>query len=153
MTTHYTEEFQLTAARRRLGKPWANKTCVTLFQLTAARRRLAQPLGIKPKMAAFQLTAARRRLGSRCRREDDRSHFNSQPREGGWDVDIAKAAVASFQLTAARRRLDNLFAGIGSAYFNSQPREGGWGALNAIRDMFNQFQLTAARRRLGLCRF
>ena len=57
-------------------------------------------------------------------------HFNSQPREGGWSR--PKAAEQH------------------KTYFNSQPREGGWTAILAQANPASPFQLTAARRRLGI---
>ena len=57
------------------------------------------------------------------------THFNSQPREGGWH-------------TRQRiRQCDN--------NFNSQPREGGWNGLYVDVNTAYKFQLTAARRRLA----
>ena len=58
------------------------------------------------------------------------SCFNSQPPEGGW---VRRPAV-SRQLVR----------------FNSQPPEGGWLLLAENRVLLPAFQLTAARRRLGL---
>ena len=56
-------------------------------------------------------------------------YFNSQPREGGWDIrGSGTVEQDAFQLTAARRRL----AATGNA-----------------RDWTTEFQLTAARRRLA----
>ncbi len=55
--------------------------------------------------------------------------FNSQPREGGWQT-----------TSPACLRCSN---------FNSQPREGGWANLTGWNLSKTQFQLTAARRRLG----
>ena len=84
--------------------------------------------------AMFQLTAARRRLvivvpllcASKLR-------FNSQPPEGGWKKGCG--------------------LGSGRICFNSQPPEGGWqnGLLAPVYD--GVFQLTAARRRLGLVHY
>ncbi len=134
-------KFQLTAARRRLGrKPsnsgggWgasrataagriisthsrakaAGKKPVRslarvgeLFQLTAARRRLGTVYEERDRLRIFQLTAARRRLAAlNMPTNPNATHFNSQPREGGWQTVQA----------------NNLLG----ADFNSQPREGGW---------------------------
>ena len=146
-------KFQLTAARRRLGYPrgfqchhdcfnsqppeggWTyicsrNSKCQK-FQLTAARRRLEAFAYYKSSnQHKFQLTAARRRLvflGTFCFMT---TGFNSQPPEGGW-----------LHLSAVR-------GGRGS--FNSQPPEGGWGLKLHSGCPYSLFQLTAARRRLGL---
>ena len=56
-------------------------------------------------------------------------YFNSQPREGGWNM--AKICESSL------------------SDFNSQPREGGW--VRAVLSLTSRkiFQLTAARRRLA----
>ena len=61
------------------------------------------------------------------------------------------ATVWVFQLTAARRRLVRLLprAPRFALSFNSQPPEGGWGVADVTRIRRVQFQLTAARRRLG----
>ena len=59
------------------------------------------------KKVGFQLTAARRRLDMRRPTGGDLNHFNSQPREGGWDaLKQRNHALPAFQLTAARRRLE-----------------------------------------------
>ena len=55
-------------------------------------------------------------------------HFNSQPREGGWQT--------GWRFACMRKN------------FNSQPREGGWLAGIAFHAGQALFQLTAARRRL-----
>ena len=98
-------KFQLTAARRRLGRlreirgwyvdfnsqpregGWPafihRAIKPQAFQLTAARRRLDYPpTRLRPE-CPFQLTAARRRLAwcPICYEGD--SEFHSQPREGG----------------------------------------------------------------------
>ena len=55
--------------------------------------------------------------------------FNSQPPEGGWNhLDIIKP----YQIG-----------------FNSQPPEGGWETDVIVYNFLEEFQLTAARRRLG----
>ena len=105
-----TLKFQLTAARRRLGGFSANGLFGVTFQLTAARRRLDSgqlhniPFIIisthsRAKAAGFITAIFRKTL----------SHFNSQPREGGW-ASLQQLSVAAyrFQLTAARRRLADL---------------------------------------------
>ena len=107
--------FQLTAARRRLGRQIAVNMRYMLFQLTAARRRLE---GFRPQPArqsVFQLTAARRRLGPL-----------STPKQ---------STPPQFQLTAARRRLGPLcWINPKQQCFNSQPPEGGWfGGLGGYR--------------------
>ncbi len=58
-------EFQLTAARRRLGMTRVIAAPAPKFQLTAARRRLDTDSCSTPRQYLFQLTAARRRLGAR----------------------------------------------------------------------------------------
>ena len=76
------------------------------FQLTAARRRLGRASGIRGKGTKFQLTAARRRLGNRPSSPPWHSRFNSQPPEGGWFPWYEfHDGMTVFQLTAARRRL------------------------------------------------
>ena len=103
-----------------------------MFQLTAARRRLAAIIFTTHPCIMFQLTAARRRLGN---------------------VGQLGKQIAVFQLTAARRRLvEGLFTYSGVARFNSQPPEGGWLLITSALIPSLKFQLTAARRRLGLKR-
>ena len=123
------QEFQHTAARRRLACGTLNCTMIILFQHTAARRRLVVQREIERLNKEFQHTAARRRLArafkdniyfsdvsthSRpkaagtylCRRQRPRHGFNTQPPEGGWfSRRICRYRYAWFQHTAARRRL------------------------------------------------
>ena len=54
------------------------------FQLTAARRRLGRCINRAAIDRAFQLTAARRRLGRYLITCSTLRCFNSQPPEGGW---------------------------------------------------------------------
>ena len=79
-------EFQLTAARRRLVGMIYRQTQPASFQLTAARRRLAAARVTTAPPAAFQLTAARRRLVGVRRVFNFITSFNSQPPEGGWEI-------------------------------------------------------------------
>ena len=79
-----TDQFQHTAARRRL-QPTRPRFCLSSrFQHTAARRRLLVGAGLIKDDNRFQHTAARRRLRVffRC---FDRQYlgFNTQPRGGG----------------------------------------------------------------------
>ena len=77
----------------------------------------------------FQLTAARRRLERFKLRQFNIGYFNSQPREGGWQLGFrCPIPISQFQLTAARRRLVSSFSACSTAF---------------------RFQLTAARRRLA----
>ena len=78
----------------------------------------------------FQLTAARRRLGSTRAVQEQYKNFNSQPREGGWKTEKMNIS-----------HLEN---------FNSQPREGGWFVNAECTRKVQEFQLTAARRRLAI---
>ena len=122
----------------------------------------------------FQLTAARRRLASAFEIIRHGFCFNSQPPEGGWRG-ARSAGKRRYVSTHSRPKA----AGCpstplrrDSGRFNSQPPEGGWpkpkkenycydrfnsqppeGGWLTIRNMFIigiWFQLTAARRRLGL---
>ena len=99
----------------------------------------------------FQHTAARRRLAAIPSPGCIAHSFNTQPPEGGWQLEALKAELAEmFQHTAARRRLDTLpsswaYAARVSTHsrpkaagsvlqgpctfqrrFNTQPPEGGW---------------------------
>ena len=73
---------------------------VESFQHTAARRRLAQASGQFGKgfEESFQHTAARRRLANRRLSDNRRRRFNTQPPEGGWQIDdclITAVAVST----------------------------------------------------------
>ena len=83
----YNEQFQHTAARRRLAGATIKPNIRTKFQHTAARRRLGRHNSGHCCNGKFQHTAARRRLGQ----------FQVKP-----------FANAGFQHTAARRRLEPL---------------------------------------------
>ena len=149
---HLVWQFQLTAARRRLASELSAITTKSPFQLTAARRRLAAaPIRLRAPLR-FQLTAARRRLA----------------------CSLASARAAQrFQLTAARRRLvisfglpwrvkhvsthsrpkaagtelGGLKSSIGVST-HSRPKAAGNVRTTATGN-YGEFQLTAARRRLG----
>ena len=124
------------------------------FQHTAARRRLAivgtAPVGAvnvsthsRPKAAGdnfshevimpcqFQHTAARRRLdGLTQQAVADITGFNTQPPEGGW-----WALIWSARWTKC---------------FNTQPPEGGWPHWALTVRTSSRSQHTAARRRLAV---
>ena len=55
------------------------------FQHTAARRRLAFPAPLPQACFLFQHTAARRRLAKPCKQLVAHKGFNTQPPEGGWE--------------------------------------------------------------------
>ena len=76
----------------------------------------------------FQHTAARRRLERQPNALMGRKSFNTQPPEGGW-LDV------------------NDRLGI-EVRFNTQPPEGGWTGRPFSRVICQEFQHTAARRRL-----
>ena len=122
----------------------------------------------------FQHTAARRRLAAIPSPGCIAHSFNTQPPEGGWQLEALKAELAEmFQHTAARRRLVGialhdisfhtvsthsrpkaagyaaLFVGIRCPGFNTQPPEGGWFRVTGTVHLPKAFQHTAARRRLG----
>ena len=143
--------FQLTAARRRLGQPACRLNRAFPFQLTAARRRLEPYFIYVGGAEIFQLTAARRRLALPNRYHKQSASISTHSR--------AKAA-GQFTITGLCCLPD----------FNSQPREGGWLVRPCMRLRLRisthsrakaagfriiifvrpfQFQLTAARRRLG----
>ena len=77
----------------------------------------------------FQLTAARRRLVFGFSNQPTCQCFNSQPPEGGWP--------SGYKFKTQPKG------------FNSQPPEGGWVRRSKHTCIRYQFQLTAARRRLG----
>ena len=122
------------------------------FQHTAARRRLVLGGGVtpflgsvsthsRPKAAGcatgflqlptlFQHTAARRRLAIfRRKTYETQNCFNTQPPEGGWN----KRHCLTYWATC----------------FNTQPPEGGWFSHQQTLRRADEFQHTAARRRLG----
>ena len=123
-----------------------------MFQHTAARRRLdspfipllVQPIGFNTQPPEGGWQLERRLVS---RRHLVSTH--SRPKAAGFDVGFI-AAVRSFQHTAARRRLAKL-AGepIGLVCFNTQPPEGGWRDQTNKAKAVIEFQHTAARRRLG----
>ena len=78
----------------------------------------------------FQLTAARRRLGR------------------GLFVDL-RAFVVSTHSRPKAAGLYNFGINTGLICFNSQPPEGGWALWGIPYPTIGEFQLTAARRRLG----
>ena len=120
--------FQHTAARRRLDRSQSTSKQTIQFQHTAARRRLEVVIGGDAAKHAFQHTAARRRLvrpevtggtGSIVSTHSRpkaagfpfgfklpaRLSFNTQPPEGGWEVEQVEQQAEAVQHTAARRRL------------------------------------------------
>ena len=147
--------FQLTAARRRLvaqsgaqqppiqvsthsrpkaaGRLFPSETKLNKqFQLTAARRRLdIFFISISYSNFLFQLTAARRRLGRLLARGITAIGVSthSRPKAAGYHL---------HQIHMPNQR------------FNSQPPEGGWLLASWRTSSPPSFQLTAARRRLGL---
>ena len=131
----YARPFQHTAARRRLAIFFDAYQDHLLFQHTAARRRLVFAHNdVTALHFLFQHTAARRRLGSlETHKNQSRRSFNTQPPEGGWDINIPNIKrMFQFQHTAARRRL----------------------ATTGVIPLFlSGFQHTAARRRLGRSMF
>ena len=150
------------------------------FQHTAARRRLVPSISSSPLSAKFQHTAARRRLASKIfNLLIYKACFNTQPPEGGWinrplykprfNVSthsrpkaagygkmIKATSLHLFQHTAARRRLAvggqvyHVIAHVSThsrpkaagrilyptSYFifcfNTQPPEGGWVIFNFL---------------------
>ena len=124
------------------------------FQHTAARRRLEWGFFPADYFCEFQHTAARRRLAGDRHLPSSILGFNTQPPEGGWSMaGLSVRAAILFQHTAARRRLDPLryhtspllyvsthsrpkAAGmfvekvLDKLYcFNTQPPEGGWSSI------------------------
>ena len=99
--------FQLTAARRRLGKHNAEDVDSDMVSTHS-----------RPKAAGYHLHQIHM----------PNQRFNSQPPEGGWLLASWRtSSPPSFQLTAARRRLGLIGRLITRrGCFNSQPPEGGW---------------------------
>ena len=106
-----------------------------------------------PAEGSFQLTAARRRLGivGVIVLDGDGVSTHSRPKAAGYVADFDTAADL-FQLTAARRRLDAYRCGQTGALgvsTHSRPKAAGYRTGWRCRQNC-RFQLTAARRRLGL---
>ena len=78
-------EFQLTAARRRLAIAPSSAIRSSRFQLTAARRRLAGPDEIR-RLKDLVSTHSRPEAagGNTDGQPSSASCFNSQPPGGGW---------------------------------------------------------------------
>ena len=101
-------QFQHTAARRRLPAGAACAGRMMWFQHTAARRRLHRAAVTTLISEQFQHTAARRRLPQKATDAalSALSSFNTQPPEGGCRLrGPALITIPPFQHTAARRRL------------------------------------------------
>ena len=104
--------FQLTAARRRLGRAdGVSLHAPPYFNSQPREGGWLHLMAVCWRKQRFQLTAARRRLAPRPTPAPPHHDFNSQPREGGW-----LAAMSFFSCPPP--------------HFNSQPREGGWRGKN-----------------------
>ena len=105
------EEFQHTAARRRLDSTPSLICCDFLFQHTAARRRLDNSRYARmAKVASFNTQPPEGGWLSFFFPQRRIYRFNTQPPEGGWNPDMRGSATEPlFQHTAARRRLDNSY--------------------------------------------
>ena len=125
----FKEQFQHTAARRRLeglaGVPGGRAA----FQHTAARRRLGKDYNGNWTVWAFQHTAARRRLGQRnhCRGAYAKVSTHSRPKAAG-----TAAGTVSHQYRVST---------------HSRPKAAGY--LSIDNYIYKVFQHTAARRRLA----
>ena len=100
-----------------------------LFQHTAARRQLDIAYQIDSSVYSFQHTAARRRLAGATAgvRRFGGVSTHSRPKAAGGGVLICRRCWEGF---------------------NTQPPEGGWLRVPALTSSGQQFQHTAARRRL-----
>ena len=133
------------------GRSIHTKSRQKMFQLTAARRRLGRWCRPCMPKTLFQLTAARRRLGWCGKlRESCLKRFNSQPPEGGWFSQVFTVLeIGVFQLTAARRRLDACNQPEAAELvfqLTAARRRLAWAIAAPAALLW--FQLTAARRRL-----
>ena len=146
--------FQLTAARRRLGPSCVKTGTTKPFQLTAARRRLA--LAQYAAHEREDVSTHSRPKAAGC---IDHVHpksqggFNSQPPEGGWFDRHLVCAHPRGVSTHSRPKAAGRPSEIQTAFFyrfNSQPPEGGWTRDVLPVPILPVFQLTAARRRLGI---
>ena len=102
-------------------------------------------------MIVFQLTAARRRLRQAILQQPHNDAcFNSQPPEGGCEttVSIARADIVStHSRPKAAARIAETVRRYGMVSTHSRPKAAAYG-LEAQHFTVNEFQLTAARRRL-----
>ena len=100
----------------------------------------------------FQLTAARRRLAILLIRVfRPRTSFNSQPPGGGWQ--FIDACCVRDETSFNSQPPGGGWGGVhlhllSGQRFNSQPPGGGWHLSQPYLFPADQFQLTAARRRL-----
>ena len=100
----------------------------------------------------FQHTAARRRLVISIEAHHHPEGFNTQPPEGGWEVDKKVAAAVSAVSTHSRPKAagytsDNLVH-LCQVSTHSRPKAAGT-KKNTVIPKHGAFQHTAARRRLG----
>ena len=77
--------------------------------------------------------------------------FNTQPPEGGWQLEKIRAYVGRGFNTQPPEGgwTARLFRWSGRLCFNTQPPEGGWASMVGISGIEKLFQHTAARRRLA----
>ena len=122
--------FQHTAARRRLGRISTRVFTIRWFQHTAARRRLEYiSKHINSRLTVSTHSRPKAAGENILRFVNYNDSFNTQPPEGGWFF---------------------WFVFISTHYsFNTQPPEGGWFFFTSLLFLFDLFQHTAARRRLG----
>ena len=77
--------------------------------------------------------------------------FNTQPPEGGWMPSVATDSP-SYVSTHSRPKAAGIRIPLRTdsiRSFNTQPPEGGWSSTKSIAIFSDEFQHTAARRRLG----
>ena len=130
VTASDADEFQHTAARRRLGKMVLQHAYPYWVSTHSRPKAAGADYSAFAFARQFQHTAARRRLDLKNVLENLSKGFNTQPPEGGWKRDnIGFVEMLLFQHTAARRRLGRCR----------------WRQVSSAG-----FQHTAARRRLGV---
>ena len=140
------------------GGGWA-APCFSSFTFAVSTHSRPEAAGTRVEYqlrrpVLFQLTAARRRLATvSCPVPSWAKSFNSQPPGGGWQFagqarrNAGKVSTHSRPEAAGRRFPWPIRR---CASFNSQPPGGGWKAVASFSLACSEFQLTAARRRLGI---
>ena len=97
------QEFQHTAARRRLGCSYRSSLILVMFQHTAARRRLVPAAVSPPKMPLVSTHSRPKAAGGTAPVGlTGDIGFNTQPPEGGWISSMRR--MAGFAIVSTHSR-------------------------------------------------
>ena len=144
--------FQHTAARRRLLIPPTMIGATSRFQHTAARRRLLGALRLISSYDEFQHTAARRRLLGQSIYSDYKLNVSTHSRPKAAASANKLVAYANAPVSTHSRPKAAAFKrwceSSPNDSFNTQPPEGGCYLPPHLKTFQDEFQHTAARRRL-----